>query len=148
MTTLYKEKARCAVCGTETEYTCIGSTNAFGSPDLDTRPPERHRSTIFAWVQRCPECGYCGSDVSQAPSQAASVVSSPEYTRQLSDSTYPELANKFLCKALIDERSGDYAAAAWALIHAAWACDDADQAVTPAVNSGHESIPHAAARLA
>ncbi len=125
MTTLYKKKARCAVCGFETEYTGIRSTNAFGSPDLDTRPPEMERSTIFAWVRRCPECGYCASDVSKAPSQAAALVHSTEYARQLSDSTYPELANSFLCKALIDESSGDYAAAAWALIHAAWACDDA-----------------------
>ena len=125
MTTLYEVKARCAVCGYETEHTGIGSTNAFGSPDLDTRPPEMKRSTIFAWVQRCPECGYCASDVGKAPSQATALVHSAEYARQLSDSTYPQLANAFLCKALIDERSGDYAAAAWALIHAAWACDDA-----------------------
>jgi len=127
MTTLYREKARCSVCGSEAEYTGIGSTNAFGPPDLDTRPPEMKRSTIVYWVQRCPECGYCASDVSRAPSQAATVVRSPEYTRQLSDLTFPELANRFLCKALIDESSGDYAAAAWALIHAAWACDDAEK---------------------
>lgn len=127
MTRLYNEKARCAVCGTETEYTGIRSTNAFGSSDLDTRPPEMKRSTIFAWVQRCPECGYCASDISKAPSQAATLVHSPEYARQLTDSTFPELANGFLCKALIDESAADYAAAAWALIHAAWACDDAEK---------------------
>lgn len=127
MTTLYKKKARCSVCGSESEYTGIGSTNAFGSPDLDTRPPQMKRSTIFAWVKRCPECGYCAADVSKAPSQAATVVHSPEYTRQLSDLTFPELANKFLCKAFIDESSGDYTAAAWTLIHAAWACDDAEK---------------------
>lgn len=104
MTTLYEEKARCAVCGTETEFTGIASTNAFGSPDLDTRPPEMQRSTIFAWVQCCPECGYCSSDISKVPSQAVSVVHSPEYGKQLTDSTYPELANGFLCKAIIGER--------------------------------------------
>lgn len=124
MTTLYEENARCAVCGYEAEYNGIGSTNSFGSPDLDTRPPEMQRSTMFAWVQRCPECGYCASDVSKAPSQSAALVRTPEYARQLYDLTFPELANSFLCKALIDESSGDYAAAAWALIHAAWACDD------------------------
>lgn len=127
MTTLFREKTRCAVCGIATEYTCIGSTNAFGSPDLDTRPPEMQRSTIFAWVQRCPECGYCAPDVRKAPSQAAVLVHSPEYASQLSDATYPTLANSFLCKALIDESSADYAAAAWSLIHAAWACDDAEK---------------------
>jgi len=129
MTTLYQEKIRCAVCGAETECTGIGSTNAFGSPDLDTRPPEMKRSTIFAWVQRCPECGYCASDVSNAPPQAAALVYSPEYGRQLSDATYSQLANSFLCKAMIDEGSGDFSAAAWALIHAAWACDDDENPV-------------------
>ena len=124
MTTYFEGKTRCAVCGTETNYIDIGSTNAFGSPDLDTRPPEMQRSTICFWVYRCPECGYCASDVSKAPSQAATLVYSPEYARQLSDSNCPELANSFLCKALIVESSGDYSAAAWALIHAAWACDD------------------------
>jgi hypothetical protein len=77
------------------------------------------RSTIFAWVQRCPGCDYCAADIGEAPSQAAHIVDSPEYRRQLSDSTYPELANSFLCKVLINESSGDYSAAAWALIHAA-----------------------------
>jgi hypothetical protein len=127
MTTLYEEKARCAVCGTETEYTGIGSTNSFGSPDLDTRPPEMKRSTIFAWVHRCPECGYCASDVSVATHQAKSRVRDPDYSSQLTDSTLPELTNSFLCKALIDESSEDYASAAWSLIHAAWSCDDAER---------------------
>ena len=125
MTTHYKEKAKCAVCRTETEYTGIASTNSFGSPDIDTRPPAMKRSTMFAWVQRCPECGYCASDVSKATSQVASMVHSSEYIRQLADSSYPELANSFLCKALVDEISSDYAGATWSLIHAAWACDDA-----------------------
>jgi len=129
MTTLYKEKARCAVCETVTEYTGIGSTNAFGSPDLDTRPPEMERSTIFVWVKRCPACGYCAADVSNAAPQAPSVVRSPEYARQLADLTYPELANRFLCKALLDKNSEDYAEASWSLIHAAWACDDAKRDV-------------------
>lgn len=124
MTMIFAKKARCAVCGTKTEYDDICSTNELGSPDLDTRPPEMNRSTIFAWVQRCPECGYCTYDVSKAPSHPP-IVRSPEYKWQLSDETYPELANSFLCKALVDQTAGDHAAAAWALIYAAWACDDA-----------------------
>lgn len=125
MTTLYEKKVRCAVCGTETGLKGIGSTNTFGLPDLDTRPPEMRRSTIFAWVQQCPECGYCSSDVSKAPLQASSLIQSPEYRRQLTDSTCPKLANGFSCKALIDAGANDFASATWALIHAAWACDDA-----------------------
>lgn len=124
MTTLYHEKKRCAVCGAQHEYTSIGSTNAFGSPDLDTRPPEMQRSTIFAWVQRCPKCGFCASNISKASDQAISVIRSEAYHEQLSDPSMPELANSFLCKSIIDETAGDYGSAAWSLIHAAWVCDD------------------------
>ncbi len=96
LTTLYEKKAQGSVCGTENEYTGIGSTNALGSLDLDTRPPEMERSTIFTWVQRCPECGYCASDVSITRPRAQAVVNGEEYKDQLNDPTYPELANSFL----------------------------------------------------
>ena len=128
MTTLHQANFFCSLCRTETEYTGIGSTNAFGSPDLDTRPPEMQRSTIFAWVQRCPECGYCASDVSVTRPRAQAVVIGQAYKDQLNDPTYPELATSFLCKAMLDWESKDFAAATWALIHAAWACDDSNHA--------------------
>lgn len=124
MTTIYLEKKKCSICGTEHQFRAIGSTNAFGSPDLDTRPPEMKRSTIFAWVQRCPECGYCALDISEDPHQASSVVRSKAYREQLSNPALPELANSFLCESIIEETSGDYASAAWSIINAAWICDD------------------------
>jgi hypothetical protein len=104
----------------------ICSTNTFGSPDLDTRPSEMQRSTIFAWVERCPHCGYCASDVSESHPEASSVVEGEEYQDQLNDPACPELANSFLCEAIIEREAGNYAAATWALIHAAWVCDDSD----------------------
>ena len=124
MTTLYRVEKKCAVCGAVEEYEDIGSSNSFGSPDLDTRPPEMLRSTIFAWVQRCPQCGYCAADVSKAPPEAAPLVRTPEYSRQMKNRSYPELARSFLCKALLEEHTEQYNTAAWSLIHAAWACDD------------------------
>ena len=125
MTTQFEEKKRCGICGFESEYTGIGSTNRFGSADLDTRPPEMERSTIFAWVQRCPECGYCNNDVSKSPAGAKEVMGGKEYQDQLNDSAYPVLANSFLCDAIICREAGNYAHATWGLIRAAWACDDA-----------------------
>jgi len=119
MTTHYEKKVRCSECGAENEYTCIGSTNVFGSPDLDTRPPEMQRSTTFAPIQRCPECGYCASEVSTTHPEARAVVGGKEYRDQLNDPTYPELANSFLCKAMVDRESKDFSAATWAFIHAA-----------------------------
>ena len=56
------------------------------------------------------------------------MVISQEYKDQLNDPTYPKLAASFLCKAILDRESKDFAAATWALIHAAWACDDSDHA--------------------
>lgn len=124
MTTIYKEKTRCGSCGSESEYTGIGSTSTFGSADLDTRPPEFKRSTIVFLVQRCPECGFCASDVSKFSLDSKAVINSADYKNQLNDPMHPELANSFLCKAIIDRNAGNYAAATWALIYAAWACDD------------------------
>ncbi len=127
MTTHYEEKKCCGICGSENKYTGIGSTNTFGSADLDTRPPEMYRSTIFAWVQRCPVCGYCNSDVSKSRLGEQELVNSADYRTQLSDLTYPTLANSFLCKAILDRVAGSYAHATWNLIRAAWVCDDTDQ---------------------
>jgi hypothetical protein len=132
MTTVYKEKTRCSVCGTESEFYGIASTSTFGSADLDSRPPELKRSTIPAWVQRCPECGLCESDLSKSGPELRTIVQSQEYRDQLNDSAFPKLANSFMCRAIICWKSRDYAAATWALIHAAWVCDDlkcADKAV-------------------
>ena len=37
----------------------------------------------------------------------------------------PELARRWACWSLLQERSGGYAAAGWAALRAAWVCDDA-----------------------
>jgi len=128
MTTLYEETAKCVVCGAKSKYMVIGSTNTFGSPDLDTRPPEMQRSTMFAWVQRCPKCGYCASDISEDSEVAQDVVTGGGYLSQLNDPAFPKLANEFLCKALVDQAKQDYGSATWSMIHAAWVCDDSEHA--------------------
>jgi len=125
MTTIYEVEKKCAVCGKSNKYNQIGSTNAFGSPDLDTRPPEMERSTIDMWVQTCPSCGYCAPDISKRLKKSLEVVRSDSYQQQLNNPEFPKLANAFLCFSLIQESAGEYAKAGWACIHAAWACDDA-----------------------
>lgn len=128
MTTLYKERVCCSICGIEEEQTGIGSTNAFGSPDLDTRPPEMQRSTIHIWVQRCSGCGACARDLSKIDASAGDVIKNSDYSAQLKDLQFPELANSFICKSIIDEHAGDFKSATWALIYAAWVCDDTGSA--------------------
>lgn len=124
MTTIFKGKFTCGICGKISEHDIIGSTNAFGSPDLDTRPPGGMRYTINTWVQRCPHCGYCASNIEEASKAADSMISSQEYQSQLGSDEYPELASSFLCKAILEKAKGDLNQAAWTTIHAAWACDD------------------------
>lgn len=132
MTTICTTTMRCPVCGTRSNHRDIMSTNEFGPSDLDTRPPEMARSTMFAWVRRCPKCGYCARNSSAAGPRAREIISGKEYRDQLSDPAYPGLANSFLCRGILDRESGDYATATWDLMHAAWVCDDAghaDQAI-------------------
>ncbi len=125
MTTFFERDTRCALCGSVTRFSIIGSTNSFGSVDLDTRPPEMRRSTMNGWVQRCKACGYCASVISEAIKGADAVIKTAEYREQLCAAAYPTLANSFLCKGITDHAARDFASATWALVHAAWACDDA-----------------------
>ncbi len=127
MTTDIQQKT-CALCGSQHSYETMMSAFTAGYDDLDTRPPPTRRDGIFTLVHQCPDCGYCAADVSELRPGAESVVKSAEYRRQLHDKRYDGLANSFLCKAMIERADGDYAAAAWALIHAAWACDDEGRA--------------------
>lgn len=127
MTTIFSSDVRCAVCGHESQISEIGSTNAFGSSDLDTRPPEMQRSTIWSWVFSCPGCSYCAGDLSEGTEGLNAIVKSPDYQARLKDELYPAKANEFLCQALIAKQLGQPQRAAWATLHAAWICDDSER---------------------
>ena len=93
--------------------------------DLDLRPGEPARSRLHTWVHRCPECGYCSLDPTDpVPPVAAEIVASELYTKQLSDSKFPELANWFLCSAMIKDAYNNLPLAGWECLRAAWVCDD------------------------
>lgn len=124
MTTLYEKKETCQVCGATNTFTGIGSTNGFGSPDLDTRPPEMMRSTLRLQIRRCPACGYCAHSLADAPKEAKAIVQSAAYRAQLTHPDFPETANSFLCQALIQQNAGTMDQAGWAYVQAAWLCDD------------------------
>ena len=125
MTTLFSQEETCFLCGTTAEFTVIGSTNRFGSPDLDTRPPAMMRQTIPYWIRRCPGCGYCAASLIEGPIDARDLVRSDDYQRQLRDPRFPDLANSFLCAAMIQLSQADWVEAGWSAVKAAWACDDA-----------------------
>jgi hypothetical protein len=127
MTEIIHTKQVCAVCGTEIEFPALSSDNNFGTPDLDLRPSEIERSTLPYLIQTCSTCGYCSPDISVIEPRAVELVQAEIYKLRLKDRKFPELANAFLCWCLLQEVCGKTESAAWAAIHAAWACDDAGE---------------------
>ncbi len=125
MTTIFPETRVCSVCGKKHDYPVIGSTNRFGSPDLDLRPPEMQRSTMHYWVSTCPGCGYVAADVSTPTRVIREDIAAASWrTCDGIDFTSP-LAEEFYRLHLAGLIDGDRKRAFYALLHAAWACDDA-----------------------
>lgn len=127
-TTWGEVEKTCAVCGTKDKYRVLMSSNTMGSRDLDTRPPEMLRSTISFWVEKCSSCGYCVADIDKVLKNAKETISGSAYKAQLLNSNFPELANKFLCRMLIEDKAGEHKAEIYSAICAGWASDDAKMA--------------------
>ena len=125
MTTFHDVDRRCHVCGETSSQTTLGSSNAFGSPDLDTRPPEMIRSTLHVQIEVCPACNYCAPDISRGPTTARATVISAGYKIEAAARAVPPLARDYLCHGLVAAAAGDLRSAAWSALRAAWACDDA-----------------------
>ena len=79
MTTFLQEKLTCVICGSTSKHEMLGSTNTYGSPDLDLRPPEMHRSTMDYWVQECPFCGYVYSSIEKNVNKSNNTIPSKVY---------------------------------------------------------------------
>lgn len=124
MTTHFPTQVECFVCKLKTNHIVIGSTNMMGPSDLDTRPSQMARSTLKYRIQRCTNCGYCFGDISEGDPKFKEIVESEVYINQLFNKQFPELANSFLCSAILYRQLGNFISAAWDSIYAAWACDD------------------------
>jgi hypothetical protein len=82
------------------------------------------RSGLRYEVQECPSCGYCSENIAIPPTTALPVLSSAAYVEQHRNPAFPQLANRFLCCAMLHEALEEFAKAGWAATRAAWACDD------------------------
>jgi uncharacterized protein (DUF2225 family) len=130
MTTWAETEITCAICGSTSTFQVLHSSNQMGPSDLDTRPAEMLRSTMGMWIQRCPTCGYCAPKVDEIPADRQRIrtfLEDERYQQQWKDTTYPYLANDFLCWSLIAEALESFTEAGWASLHAAWACDDSQK---------------------
>lgn len=143
MTTFFQRQITCANCKKSSGHQILGSTNAFGSSDLDLRPPEMQRSTMGSWLQECPHCRYIAPDLGEAAGDL-DVVTTPEYRAVLDDERFPELARRFLAYALL--LKADPVSAGYARLRAAWVCDDAGRAERAAECRGAAADGMAAGR--
>jgi hypothetical protein len=116
--------ATCAVCGTTSQHSELGSTNTMGPPDLDLRPAPMARWTLAQQIQRCPECGYCARDISVDSGSAREVARNEAYLALLKREDHPEVTRQYLCASLILSVDGDDAGAGRAALKGAWAADD------------------------
>ena len=125
MSSFMPVECKCSICEAENTYQSITSTNAFGSPDLDLRPPEMQRSTMPYWIQKCPNCGYVSSEVSDQSCVTTEWLKTDRYLTCEGISFGSKLAEKFYQYYLISLEDGEARNAFFAVQRAAWACDDA-----------------------
>lgn len=112
------------MCGKESEFSVLTSTNCFGSPDLDLRPAQMQRSTMNLWVQRCPECGFVSEQVSDSCKVTKDFIESCDYINSDGCQFKSFLADAFYKQYMILLESKKHVDAYSALLHCAWACDD------------------------
>jgi hypothetical protein len=75
-----------------------------------------------SWLQECPHCRYVAPDLSEAAGDMVRVLS-PEYVAALNDSRLPELARRFAAYSQLILGT-DQAGSGYAMLRAAWVCDD------------------------
>jgi hypothetical protein len=118
----------CCNCGVASMQQTLASTNQFGSADLDLRPPEMLRSTMSAWVQACPNCGYVAEEIGVEPlsnSIVRRVLKGERWRQLMTGWTGPDLASQFLRNSILLGELSRTCAAADSALYAAWVADDA-----------------------
>ena len=117
---------KCSVCGKTSEQPVILSTNNFGYPDLDTRPPEMYRSTMNTWILECPHCGYVAKNLEEELKINEDYLKSNKYKTCNGINFKSDLSKNFYKRYLIESENSEDINAYFALLYCAWACDDSE----------------------
>lgn len=125
MTTARDFDTKCAVCRETSPQTVLTSTSTWGYPDLDLRPSEMRRSSMFAWLQECPHCGYVAVDIENELEVSSDFLKSDEYLTCGGYEFKSDLARRFFKHFLVSKARGDCRSQFFSLLHCAWICDDA-----------------------
>lgn len=125
MSTLVRSSQKCILCGFESEFTVVNSTNAFGTMDLDTRPPEMKRSLLKYEIQECPHCHYANIDISLNDIGVRSNdLSAVAYLQMANDKKIDAAAKSFLLAGYLHAKFQHYREAGILYLKAAWIFDD------------------------
>lgn len=123
MTMIDDIEIKCPICNNDIKIWLLLSTNSSGFPDLDLRPPEMQRSTMNTWTQECPHCGYVSSDFNETPMVDEDFLKTESYQSCDNIDFKNNLSKIFYRQSLIES---DNINKFYALLHCAWACDDAE----------------------
>lgn len=126
MSSIQRIENECAICGMKSIFRTLLSTNTIGSSDLDFRPSEMKRSTMDLWIQECPNCGYISEEISDKSNVEPEWLKSDSYSSCNGIDFVSKLAKNFYKQYMIAVEDGNTKTAFFALLHAAWACDDAN----------------------
>ena len=126
MTNMTQIEMKCSVCGKTSEQPVILSTNNFGYPDLDTRPPEMYRSTMNTWILECPHCGYVAKNLEEELKINEDYLKSNKYKTCNGINFKSDLSKNFYKRYLIESENSEDINAYFALLYCAWACDDSE----------------------
>ena len=124
MTMIRDFDMKCSVCGETSEQPVLLSTNTFGYPDLDLRPPEMQRSTMNTWIQECPNCGYVAGELTDEIEISKDYLKCEEYLNCEGHDFKSKLAGRFYKRHMIARESGNIEGSFFALRNCIWECDD------------------------
>ena len=126
MTMMDKFDIKCSVCGKPSPQWILMSTNSFGYPDLDLRPPEMQRSTMNTWISECPHCGYVAADLEMESDVSKNFLESEEYLTCEGYDFKGKLSKLFYKSYLISKQNNNVYNCFFNLRNCAWDCDDHD----------------------
>ena len=125
MTTFLPRNVKCGVCGNVKKVNIIGSTNAMGYMDLDTRPPMMARHNLAYEIQMCPRCFYANTSIERVPENfIKNIMKTDEYVSIVNDPTINDVAKAYLLAGYIKNKLNDYRSAGFWYLKAAWSFDD------------------------
>lgn len=126
MTTIRKIEQKCPVCRKPSLVSVLTSTSTWGYPDLDLRPAEMQRSSMFAWLAECPHCGYVSGNFNNGTDITEEFLQGDDYKSLEGFEFKSDLAKRFYRAYLIAKELKDSRKCFFNLLHCAWACDDAE----------------------